>query len=218
MRTLLADGAWRCAFSLLRRTRRRGMQTRYINYDPYLHQGAYVSRPLSGWVVAVRVPCDGYDEPSAFDLADEAALEFRERAELLEWRFVLFAAEGGEHAGEVADRGDSGAEASADRFAGGGASEVVVAPAGAGRLGDDLQLPCVRPELEHRLPGETLVEVRPLAVREAGVEVVERKLKPAKVLGPQRGRDVEPVGEFLSALDDAGEAPDQDVGDALALE
>ena len=61
-----------------------------------------------GELVPVRRRARGRPGGSAFDLADEAALELGERAELLERRQVLFAAEGGEHAGEVADRGDPG--------------------------------------------------------------------------------------------------------------
>jgi hypothetical protein len=125
---------------------------------------------------------------------------------------------GGEHPRKVADRGNPRAKGFADRFAGGGAAEVVVAAAGARRLGDDLQLAGFGLQLEHGLPGQIAVEPRPLAVGKAGVEVVEREPEPTQVLGPQRGAEVEAFGEFLRALDDAREAADQDIGDALALE
>ena len=57
---------------------------------------------------------------------------------------VVFAAEGFEHADEVAGVGDGGAQAFADRFAAGAAAEVVVA-AGAGGLEDDLDFAGVAP-------------------------------------------------------------------------
>ena len=76
----------------------------------------------------------------AFDAAGAAAFEFEELSELSELWQVAFAVEGGEHAGEVAERGDGGAQALADRFAVGRAAEVVVAAARSGRLGDDLDL------------------------------------------------------------------------------
>ena len=85
------------------------MRTAYNNSDPYLHQGAYVSRLLSGvgscctrergrGGLAVR--------GSAFDSAAEAAFELAQSPELLELWQVVLAAEGGQHAGEIADRGD----------------------------------------------------------------------------------------------------------------
>ena len=101
---------------------------------------------------------------------------------------VLFAAEGGEHARVVVERGDRGAEAAAERLASRAAAEVVVA-ARAGRLGDDLQLARVRLQLEHRLAAEVALERERLAVWAARVQLVEREPEPAQVLLPQsRGR------------------------------
>ena len=55
-------------------------------------------------------------------------------------------------------------------------------------------------------------------VETLGAEVVEGECEPAQVLGAQGGSEVEAVGELLGALDHAGEAADQDVGDSLAIE
>ncbi len=87
----------------------------------------------------------------ALDASDSSAVEVGEDAELAEGDEIAFTAEGGGHAGEVADRGDEGAEASAEGFAVGGSAEVVVAAAGAGGVGGDLDLPAAGSELQHRL-------------------------------------------------------------------
>ncbi len=69
----------------------------------------------------------------------------------------MFAAKGGGHTGEVADRGHRGAEASAERLAARRAAEVVVAAAGALGFGDDLQLARAGAKLEHWPAGEVTV-------------------------------------------------------------
>jgi hypothetical protein len=51
-------------------------------------------------------PCDQELESSALDPAREAALELAQVAELSQRFDVLFAAKGGGHAREVADRSD----------------------------------------------------------------------------------------------------------------
>ena len=71
--------------------------------------------------------------PLAFDAAGPSALELDEPSELHELGEALFVAQRGDHAGEVADRGDRGPDSPAERLAVGGAAQVVVA-AGAGRL------------------------------------------------------------------------------------
>src|SRR5918994_266130 len=92
------------------------------------------------------------------------------------------------------------------------------AAARAGGLGDDLQIAGLSPQVEQVVRLEIAVERRPLAVREAGIEVVERESEPAQVLVPQRGCEVEAVGGLFGAMKHACEATDQDVADALALE
>lgn len=81
---------------------------------------------------------------SAFDAEAAAAsalvFEFDQAAGGLEDLEVLLAIEGGEHARVVRKGGDGGADAAAERFATGAATEVVVT-ASAGGLRDDLQLP-----------------------------------------------------------------------------
>src|SRR4029453_8547721 len=95
---------------------------------------------------------------------------------------------------------------------------VVIPAAGTGRLRDDLQLARPWAERKHRPAGEVAAELRRLAVRKAGVEVVERHGEPAQVLSSRRRGEVESLGEFLGSLYDAGEAADQDVRDPLTLE
>src|SRR5439155_24031991 len=70
-------------------------------------------------------------------VADE--LELDKAPELHELRDALLVAERGDHAREVADGGDGGSDAAAERLPVGGAAEVVV-PARAGGLGHELQL------------------------------------------------------------------------------
>ncbi len=98
-------------------------------------------------------------------------LEFGKDAELAKRFEVLLAAEGGAHAGEVADRSDLGAQAASERLTGGGAAQIVVATASAFWLGDDLELADAGLELENRAAREALFEreVGPLGM--ASVEV-----------------------------------------------
>lgn len=84
--------------------------------------------------------------------------EVGEEAELADSFEVVVAAEGGAEAGQVADRGDLGSEAFAERFAVGGAAEVVVAAAAAGRLGDELELAAARLQLQDWFGGEVVLE------------------------------------------------------------
>jgi len=66
------------------------------------------------------------------------AFELDQAAGGLELLEVVFAVEGGAHAGVVGDQGDGGADAAAEWFAVGAAAEVVVAvPSGSGH---ELQL------------------------------------------------------------------------------
>ena len=111
---------------------------------------------------------------------------------------VLFAAEGGEHAREVADRGDPGSQPLADRLAGRRAPEVVVAAAGAGRLGDDLELPRRTAERDQRLVADRrLLEGESPAVDALCTQVIEGEREAAQVLGAERGDEINAVGELL---------------------
>ena len=119
---------------------------------------------------------------SALDAAGAGSFELGDASELHELRAVLLVGEGGEHAGEVADRGDGWADAAAEWFAGGGAAEVVVA-AGAGRLRHELQLPVPRLELVHRLGGKRHGGQRELAaVRAPRLQLSQRALESFEIL------------------------------------
>ena len=97
------------------------------------------------------------------------------------------------------------AQAAAERLTAGVAAEVVVAAA-AGRLGDELELSGVRLEFDDGLADH---EVERFAVDTAGLEIAERLLQAGEVVLAHRGRDVEPVGHFASAVDDSGEGADE---------
>jgi hypothetical protein len=90
------------------------------------------------------------------------AFELDQPADGLERFEVSLAVERGEHAGVVADRGDRGADAAAERFAAGSAPEVVVA-SGAGWFGDELQVARAGPQLEYRLSAQVPVKLEWLA-------------------------------------------------------
>ena len=77
----------------------------------------------------------------------------------------MFPGEAGGHAGEVADRGDGGAEALAERFAAGAAAEVVVAAAGTGGLRDDLELAVGAAQGDDRLLQGARVGIRGYSLR-----------------------------------------------------
>jgi hypothetical protein len=113
----------------------------------------------------------------------EAVLELGQDAELAERFEVLLAAEGGAHAGQIADRGDLGAQAATERLAG-GASQVVVATAGAFRGGNDLQLAGAGLELEYRAVGQVPFERELASVGMAGVEFGEGESEPTEILLP----------------------------------
>src|SRR5205085_1363235 len=74
-----------------------------------------------------------------------------------------------------------------------------------------------RLKLKHRPPTEVLLQVDRLAVRPARVEVVERLCEPAEVVVAELGDDVDPVGEFRAAVDDAPHRANDDVLHPLAL-
>ena len=80
----------------------------------------------------------------ASDFDAVADFELGEPAEVEHLGEVVFAAEGGEHAGEVAEGGGLGAEPLADVFAGGGAAEVFVAAAAGGLRGRSGARPILR--------------------------------------------------------------------------
>src|SRR5437762_2892722 len=69
------------------------------------------------------------------DLDAVTDLELGEPAQVEQLGHVLFAAERGQHAGEIAEGGDSGTQPLADVLAGGGAAEILVAARSLG-LGD----------------------------------------------------------------------------------
>ena len=154
----------------------------------------------------------------------EAAAAVRPRSSSIRRRIVceryavLLAAEGGEHARVVVERGDRGAEAAAERFAAGAAAQVVVA-ARPGRLGDDLQLARVGLQLEHRLARRGRARAR-AACRRAGARSRSSRASPSRrrFSSRSRGDDVEPVGELVGAVDHAAERRRHDVGHALPLE
>src|SRR4051812_14322970 len=81
--------------------------------------------------------------------AAAAVVEFDQAAEHVEAVEVLVTTKRGEHSGEVGCRGDGGAETGADRFAAGGAAEVVVAARACG-LGNDVDAAVARLELDYR--------------------------------------------------------------------
>jgi hypothetical protein len=131
---------------------------------------------------------------------------------------VDVAAEGGEHTREVGGGGDPWADAVAEVLPGCRPAQVVVASSCPGRLGDDPQLPMRAPEPDERPRHDPFIEHVCAAVGAHGVEISDRRLEPANVRLPQRGGDVEPVGEFLRAAEDARERTDQDIGDPGTLE
>jgi hypothetical protein len=77
---------------------------------------------------------------SEAELVSEAVFELGEAPHGVESGKVGVAAEGGEHAREIGCRGDRRTKTLADRLPRGRATQVVVAPARAGRLGDDPKL------------------------------------------------------------------------------
>ena len=112
---------------------------------------------------------------SAFDSAGEASVDLGEVSELVEDGLVLFAAECGDHACEVTDGRDLWAEPLADRFSRRRASEVVVAPARARRLGDDLEFARGGVQVDERLVlDRRFVDGECLAVGALGAELFER--------------------------------------------
>ena len=144
-------------------------------------------------------------EGAGLPLEAVSAVEVGEDAELAERDVFAFAAEGGGHAGEVADGCDDGSEASAEWFATGGSAEVVVAVAGAGGVVDDLDLPAASSELDDRLGADRLgVEGNGPAVDAHCVEVVEGERESLEVVAVEGGREVEAAGELFGARDDRG--------------
>src|SRR6266545_679824 len=146
-----------------------------------------------------------------------ADLELGEPAHVEQLGHVFFSAEGGEHAREVTDGGDGGAEPLADVLAGGGAAEVLVA-ASAGGLGDNLQLPAFRDELDDWLARLASGERRFASIGSAGAELGEGCLEAAEVLLAGGGDDVDAAGDLVGALDDAREGAHDDVRDPMAVE
>jgi hypothetical protein len=102
-----------------------------------------------------------------------ADLELGEPAHVEQLGQVLFSAECGEHARKVTDGGDGRAKPLADVLPGGGATEVLVA-ASAGGLGDNLQLPALRDELDDWLARLASDERRFASIRSAGAERLRR--------------------------------------------
>ena len=129
-----------------------------------------------------------------------AEVELRKSSESLEFGCILFAAEVGEHAGEIADRGDGGADTGSERLSGRCASQVFVS-ACAGGFGNDFELSAIGFQLEYRLSGRRLFERRGCSVAVSGVEVGESCIETAKVVGLQRGDNVDPSCEFARPLD-----------------
>src|SRR5262245_8845971 len=129
---------------------------------------------------AVRRAWDAWRCDATSTLPAEAAVEFDCAVHGFDDDAVVFAAKGFEHADEIAGVGDGGAEAFANRFAGGAPAEVVVAT-GAGRLGHELDLARVACELEHRLVfGVKAGEFERAAVGVAGVDLFERVPEPVE--------------------------------------
>lgn len=143
--------------------------------------------------------------------APSSAFEFDQAPDRAECFLVALAAEGGEHAGVIAEGGDGGADAAAEWFVAGVSAEVVVA-AGAGRLGNDLELAGITLELEHRRPAKISFENGRLAVGTTSVQVIERQAEPSQVVFPRRGDDVDAIREFVAPMDNAAERANDDVG------
>src|SRR5919201_4351100 len=150
--SLGGTAAWRCSFSL-RRWRRRDIRTAYSNDETALHLGASASPLLLRSVVSVRSEAAGLSECLELDPAADAPVELDQALQRQERLTVVLAAQRGEHAGVVVERGDRGAQAAPERLKAGPATKVLVA-AGAGRLGHDLELAGIGLQLEHRLAGE----------------------------------------------------------------
>ena len=126
----------------------------------------------------------------------DAALDLGDAVQHSEGGLVLLASEGGGHAGEVADRGDGDTNAGAEVLPRYSPPQVVEA-AGAGRLGNDLQLAEIRPKLEHVHVGErpTLLPVSPL-----GVQLVESEVEPAVYTDAELASLAELTGIALDEL------------------
>ncbi len=127
-----------------------------------------------------------------------------------------FAAEGGEHAGEVGGGGDRGTEALADRLAVGARGGGRRSRARAGRLGDDLEF---ARRARSSSDGSARFVARSIgfpsargASRSSSASARRRRFS-ARIAGVMSMPSV-----TSASLDDAGEGADHDVADTLALE
>jgi hypothetical protein len=149
----------------------------------------------------------------------QAHLDLHDPPQLPQSLQVLFAPERGGHARQVGRGGDVRAQALADVLPRRPPAEVVVAPAGACRPGDDLQLALGGPEREHRLPPQCLrVEDEALPIGALGLQLLQRPAQPLQIVRPQARAYVHAVRELVRSPDHTGEAADQHVGDVVAIE
>jgi hypothetical protein len=101
------------------------------------------------------------------------------------------------------------------RFAGRAPAKVVATPR-ARRLGDEGERAGACLQLEHGLADRA--DVGALPVDAASLEVCERAFEARGVIATERGSEVEPLGDFSRAVDDAREGADDDEAHLLALE